>query len=503
MPSPGFYEHAWQQRRTSENFEHQPLLSKLVDSLRDRKQILSTADLIAVETSARALAALRGRAHVWRSDLMDAVTSSLIKDELEYDCESPFINAVHDVLRGDKRGQLADGTRVPPLVDEIREHLKTLELVPQRKTREVELNLLETDDLEKSRVLHQLAVLEISGFRRSMGTDFLSRDNLEELTETWRIRWSAEFEATCIEASRYGTSLRSAVTARLLEETHGKNRNAEVAAELLVKAAQTGIESLSQSLLTSLEKMIAGEPQFVRASTALGHLMFLYCFDEAFGTARLPRLAQVIHEAFARSLWLLELLGQTAPNDGTLLKGMRTILQVWQRVGDVIDVNEEEFCGVLSRVQSDGHKPPHVRGAAAGMLWTIGRSDSDAVLADLMYFADPDHLGDFLTGLFAVAREVAQRHPQLVRTIDDLLLQFGADDFQTALPSMRLAFTSFTPREKHHMLLTLFESLGLKDVTPKALPAVDEFSAAEALRIEERLFEAIQKYGLEAPHGET
>ena len=53
LPSPGFYEHAWRQRQGGGRFSHQPLLTRLVHELRDRRQTLSTADLIAVETSAR------------------------------------------------------------------------------------------------------------------------------------------------------------------------------------------------------------------------------------------------------------------------------------------------------------------------------------------------------------------------------------------------------------------------------------------------------------------
>ncbi len=501
MPSPGFYEHAWQQRESSQSFNHQPLLSNLVEALRDRKQTLSTADLIAVETSARALAALRGRDHVWRRDLIDAVTSSLIKDELEYGCESPFIDAVHAVLRGNRRGRLAEGTRVPPLVQEIRQRLEAFSLQPQHRTDSIELNLLEAGDLQKSRLLHQLRVLEIRGFRRDGGTDFLARDDLERLWESWQLRWTPEFESSCIEASRYGTTLADAVTTRLTEEARARHRDAAAASELLVKAAQTGVDSLSTALLDSLERLIASEPRFVQASSALGHLLFLFCFDEAFGTTRLPKLQQLVREAFSRSMWLLESIGKQSPSDGSLLRGMQLMLETHRRAGDVLELADDEFTSVLVRVQSDSHKPPQVRGGAAGMLWTIGVTSADSVLADLLFFADPDHLGDFLNGLFTLAREVAQRHPHLVQSIDEVLLRFGADEFQTALPSLRLAFTSFTPREKHHMLSTLFDSLGMKGATPPSLLPADESTAAEALAIEERLFEAVQKYGLEQRDG--
>jgi hypothetical protein len=110
---------------------------------------------------------------------------------------------------------------------------------------------------------------------------------------------------------------------------------------------------------------------------------------------------------------------------------------------------------------------------------------------------DPNDIGDFLTGLFALAREVAQRHPQFVQTVDRLLLEFSADSFQQALPSLRLAFTYFTPREKHYMLTTLFESLGLKQIPALAEAKVDAATAAAALAVDERIFEAIRKYGLE------
>jgi hypothetical protein len=154
-----------------------------------------------------------------------------------------------------------------------------------------------------------------------------------------------------------------------------------------------------------------------------------------------------------------------------------------------------EFTAVMARVEHDAHKPPPVRGAAAGILWTLGAADAERIVADLLLFTDPNDLGDFLAGLFAAAREVAQRHPPLVRAIDRMLLEFSSENFQQALPSLRLAFTYFTPREKHYMLTTLFESLGIKRVQP--LTAVDESTAAEALAIDERVFEAIKMHGLE------
>jgi hypothetical protein len=111
-------------------------------------------------------------------------------------------------------------------------------------------------------------------------------------------------------------------------------------------------------------------------------------------------------------------------------------------------------------------------------------------------FYDADLLGDFLTGLFALAREQVQRQRNLVLSIHETLTGYSDDEFLVALPALRLAFTYFTPREKHHLALTLREGLGLREEPALAALSVDVETAARALMLEGRLFEAVRTYGL-------
>ena len=497
MPNPGFYDRVWQQRKTGANFVHHELLESLVTALRSRKQILSTADLIAVETTAIALAAIRGRSHVWRTDLSDAVTSCLIKDEIEYGVQSPFIDAVNEVLRGDRRGTLAEGTRVPPLVDDIREQLKNADIEMTQRTKKIDLDLLDQQQAITSRLFHRLGILGIAGFSMQRGVDFLTRNDLVDMHETWAIRWSPAFDSTCVEAARFGPALQTAVAACLSEKVRKLKRgDSASAAALLVRAAQAGTETISQRLLSQIDATIGVEPEFNQACQTTGHLHFLFAWDEALGTLGLDRLAPLLRSAFERSLWLLESLGSSDENDGKTIRGIRTLHETHQRSGSALGLDSDEFAEVMHRIQVDGKKPAHLRGAAAGVLWSRGKTEVDTLLQILLEFSSPESLGDFLTGLFKLAREVAQRNPQLVRAIDGAVGQFGAEDFQAALPSLRLAFTSFAPREKHHMLHTLFADLGIVDAAPLKRLEVDSETAAEALGIEEKLFELIQKYGV-------
>ncbi len=115
------------------------LLARVAKVLRGRGQPISAADLIAAETTARGLAAVRGRGVVWRRDLVDGITAALVKDEFSR-TSHPLLDAIHEVFRGGERGRLAEGTALPPLVQDLkparRERWET-----DSRPREVGLNL--------------------------------------------------------------------------------------------------------------------------------------------------------------------------------------------------------------------------------------------------------------------------------------------------------------------------------------------------------------------------
>ena len=55
MPNPGFYHDAWEDRQTGQRKTYRRVLARVAADLRGRKQAVSSADLIAVETTACAL----------------------------------------------------------------------------------------------------------------------------------------------------------------------------------------------------------------------------------------------------------------------------------------------------------------------------------------------------------------------------------------------------------------------------------------------------------------
>src|SRR5690242_6576093 len=109
-----------------------------------------------------------------------------------------------------------------------------------------------------------------------------------------------------------------------------------------------------------------------------------------------------------------------------------------------------------------------MRGAATEALWPLGEADTEALTGGIAFCSAPDRLGDYLTGLFYLARETIQRNLELTLSIDNVLAAYSEEGFLEALPALPLAFSFFTPREKHYLARPLLEALGLLEAEPLA-----------------------------------
>lgn len=492
MPSPGFYHRAW---RAGEGAEavHTPLLSAMAERLRELKQPVSAADLIAVETSAQTLAALRGHARVWRRDLTDAVIAALVKDDVHL--AHPFVLAMQSVLRGGARGRLAPGSPLPPLVKDIHARLGAADLLPDRAPKERGLTLTKADDLALSRLLHQLRVLAIPGIERVSGVDFSKRDDLTTLTETWRLRWAPEQDAQMIEASRYGSALDEAAAARLREAADKIERSGAAAASLLLDSVLAGVLVAADALRKRVGEVIHQDGDLASVATAIDHLLYLFSWDDTLGSRGSAETGELLKEAFGRAVWLLE-SGGAGASAKQEVEAVRLMRDAFERAEQPMGLDRKTFADTLARVQADDRRTPAQRGACAGALWSLHRADPADIRRDLLLFSSPEHLGDFLTGLFGLAREEAQRDPELLRATHAVVTAWSDDAFLTALPSLRLAFMYFTAREKVYLARGLFAEAATPEDEPVPL-AVSTAEAARAMAFERALFEIAGQYGID------
>ncbi|HEY4116958.1 MAG TPA: DUF5682 family protein [Byssovorax sp.] len=455
MPSPGYYGHVWASGAASAS---ERAMTRIARRLRERRQPVSTADLIACRATAEALARMRAHAIVARGDLLDAIAATLVKDALDVEVPwarrgalrkgtDPVLVEVVAELAGDAIGALAKGTPRPPLADDVEAEFARLDLTPAAAPRDVALDLASAVDLPRSRALHRLRVLDVPGFARAPAGR-VDRDRATR--ERWLLARDVDADTRLVEASAYGATLESAARGAL-EERASLGGGAGALADTLADAIATGLLDFAADVLDRLDASIRSEPSFAEVGAVLRQVLGVLRHGALLVAAGDATLARVAAAAFDRGLWLLEGLGGVPGFPGADVAAVAALRDAARTPRAELDVDAARARAVFERRVADATAHPAIRGACLGAIVSATRgatgAATDEALAALRR-TPPKELGDLLAGLFALAREEMLAAPELLRTVDGLLALATPDDFLAALPALRFAFGWFPPRER-------------------------------------------------------
>ncbi|RFS82595.1 hypothetical protein D0T12_24310 [Actinomadura spongiicola] len=504
MPSPEYYQRLWE---GGPEEAASALIETVVARLRERRQVVSTADLIAARTLTDGLTRLRGHRAPARTDLLDGLVSALVNDDLDQRLPwtswgrlapgaHPAVVEMVAALGGTRVGRLHRDTPAPPLVHDATAELERLGL---DRGGPVALTLTTPRGLERSRALHRMRVLAIPGVERRSGPATGADPVLEE-------RWVVDVSddggrrmSALIEAGAYGPTLAAAAAAVLDERMTSAGRDMGGLADVLFDAALCGCADQSGRIAESIAAGIAGASDLAALGAVLEVALGLWRHDRVLGTARSPLLGTVVAEGVDRVLWLVEgVRGGPGPADLGRLRAVAAARDALVHASGPLGLDRDAALGVARRVAARTDVPPDLRGAAFGLGRALGDT-ADPVRA-VRGAAGPETFGDWLAGLFALARqEVLDPATAILGVLDDLVGGMGDDDFLVALPALRQAFEFFPPRERETIALGLLERRGTRG-SPRALLRTDgpPLLIAEARALEARVDRALHAAGLEA-----
>jgi len=243
----------------------------------------------------------------------------------------------------------------------------------------------------------------------------------------------------------YGATLATAALARITEQMQGADGVAAIVATM-ERAVRAGYQRLVLGLCSAAQAAAAREPLFGHAGAALFTLATLHATEPELASG----IAPLIRNVMERALWLLEAIdGAAAPFDQATVNGVAAIRAALEfELPDFTTI--AAMCeGVWTRRLAAATAPPAVRGACLGALWTfaVNNPDYTDVARTALAGTPASLLGDFLGGLFMLARE-AFRNSDLVLLIDDRLAALNDHEFLQALPPLRRAFGFFPPNER-------------------------------------------------------
>jgi hypothetical protein len=482
LPSPMYYQWVWQHGLRPAGDR---AVATMVARLRRAQVPLSTADLLAFERSAAALAALRGHAVPLRVDLLDALQSAVVKEALEV--PAPWSNERrlgahhHPVLReallaltGDGAGRLHGDTPLPPLLHDVRQRLAALDLQIERTAHQLVLDRRRAEDSPRAHLLWQLRCLQVSGVQLvETKAPRAARGLARELAfeEHWRLQQTERWYPDLIEAAMHGATLEAAARQALLRQVADAQGDAKVLAQCLMQAIRAGLLDMGHELAQQLREGIGSSHDH----GALAHAaQSLAAIVEAGFWGDDPRalLEDTLALMAGQLLWLLE--GRDGAGSPQLLEAdvhaaavFDTLLRLHLPALDGGFVRQ-----TMARLARSPSKPPALRGAALGVAFQHdalvddakangAQAARDEVIAITRAMPPRDALGDFLYGLFSCARALASESDGIVRAIHAALDGMGVEDFLVALPALRSALGWFPPRERGALAAHVARLLGL------------------------------------------
>jgi hypothetical protein len=502
MPSPEFYQRAWEQRDPAE------LVVELGRQLRGQKGDASTADAIVTLDQSRRLAQLRGHAELSREDLLDGIRSAFIKGS--EDIEGIVVLAqARKLLAGNRIGDLPPEAGEPPIVRDFRSSASRLGIdVTTIQGREVTLDLYRSQKhREVSRFFHRLRFLGVEFAANVRGPDFVKGESLERIQEVWRYHWEPRHEATLIERSLYGPTLEEAAASMVFEAlrqaaAEGKGGRADLAARLLLEACRMGLHRHTQSLLERLSGLASQDASFTSLVEALDDVLVLTVSREPLEAHHLRGIPKLAEALYQRACYLLPGLAATPDEEldrvFDALSGLQQSVQTLGDNGDRQSLRWKGLHGLLG--PADSH--PGVRGAAAGLLFSDGQLTAQNLATSLAgHFDSNQRAGTagaaFLRGLLRTARSVLWQSPDIISKVHEALQGWTDEHFIAQLPLLRLALADLTPRECDQVARAVAAHAGRATFS---VHRERQFSEADLLRgvaLNQRVAERLARDGLE------
>ncbi len=465
--SPGYYEHLW---HSSPETMAQRWLLKTARLLREEGFDASTASVIEAVRLADALSAVRDRPMPGLRELADATRSVLTNGH-----EEPLQIIHRKLIVGVRIGQVPSDIPTVPLQSDLESLQKRLRLKPEALERKLELDLRNENDLERSHLLHRLAILKIE-----WGHIQTVSGKRGTFHEHWLLRWQPEMAMHVIEASRWGGTVEAASSAKALE--HAKSADSlpaltSLAHDVLLAA----LDSIVPEVMHRLEDAAAAATDtrsLLEALPALGRVM-------RYGDVRKTSAESVGHvfsSIFVRAC--VGLPAATAQLDNEAAALMVVAIDGAQSVVSLIaDAEREQLWFDALQVvgdRADVHRL--VSGRVVRLLLDSGRVDSDDASMKLSLAASvgatPSETAAWIEGFLAGSGAVLLHHDKLWNVLDEWVSSLAEEPFMEILPLLRRTFSTYSKGERRQLGERVREPGG----TSKAIEeSLDEIRAERPL----------------------
>lgn len=513
LPLPGFYEKWWEwhkanSEQTDPRIWAHDLIGGFAAHLREDNRAPSFPLILAAVEQAGRLATLRGRALPFRDDIIDAVQSTFIKDEVPRH-GAPVLKELHAWLTGTQIGDVPASAGSPPLVEAIRAQARRLRFaIDDGETRQRNLDIYrKPTHREASRFCHGLSLIGAGFGERTAGPDFRNDVGLDRLFEIWSVSWSPMVEARLVEIAHMGDTLEQVVAATIAErigdlETQGRGRNALAAIDLFASACRAGIGEGAIAILDLVEAEVIEDADLPSVIAALDDVALLRRGHEVIGIDDTAPIDRLVATTWRRVLILLPELAAIPADQAQpsvkALADLRGIIELAGSAGFGFDL--APFEQALVRLEGS-ELAPQIDGAIMAFALLDGRATGTGLAQRLRgelagaYVKPADRLA-FVGGIIAVARELLWTLPQVIEALDSVISGAEEEEFIALLPHLRLALMPLDPRDIDRLSAMVARKLGIASDALQSLLAISEAEVMANLSLDRAMAAKLANEGL-------
>jgi hypothetical protein len=439
IESPGWYHHLWD--------APPPVVARWVTRvarlLREEDLDASAAHVIEAVRLAESLAALRDRPLPGLPELNEAVQAVLCHGDA-----TPMRLIHHKLIVGETLGAVPDETPMVPLQRDLAREQSRLRLPPDASQKVEDFDLRKPNDLERSHLLHRLALLNIP-----WGVVQAVSGKSGTFHEVWRLQWQPEFAVALIEAGVWGNTILAAATARARDLA---DRAADLPAltELLEKALLAELPDAVAHLMRRLESEAALASDVTHLMGALPPLANVL----RYGDVRKTDTAMIGHAVdglVARVCINLPVACGSLDDDAAaamfdhILKADAAIALLQD------DAHRASWHDALRRLADRASVHPLVQGRCVRLLLDAGALPPDdasrRLSLALSVATDPGQAGAWVEGLLKGSGLILLHDDALWDVLDGWVSSLPGDVFTPALPLIRRTFSTFPAPERRQM----------------------------------------------------
>jgi hypothetical protein len=439
--SPGWYEFLWRNQSADASQRSITWLSRVARLMREEEVDCSSAHVIEAVRLSDALAAMRDRPAAGLDEINGAIRTVICMGD-----DAP-LRLIHSrLIVGEKLGRVPPDVPTVPLQQDLEKQQRSLRLKPEALAKELDLDLRNENDLNRSHLLHRLTLLDVPwGEVRGTG-----RGAKGTFHEVWQIRWQPEFAVSIIEASRWGHTLVDAASALAVDQAE-KATSLPALSSLVDRVLLANLPLAVAPVIHALENLAALAGDAAQLLEAIPPLANIFRYGNVRQTDS-SIVGHVLDGLVTRAS--ISLGGSCASLDDDAATVMRKRILAAHQAIQLIDkeTHLSEWMAALSRLAVLGGSHGLVCGLAARLLFDAQHEDAGEsarrMSQALSIGNDPAPAAAWLEGFLYQSGMIILHDDRLWQTVDSWLSSLSEDHFTRILPLIRRTFSEFPAAER-------------------------------------------------------